>query len=201
MATPDDATIRVTAGVDGYAVHASAVRVGNDLVVTLWGGDRPHVGAVAAAHPRPSLADGRQVSATASVLTFSGHCEDEIAREAALTLAKATGSQVVVSAGMHWESLPGDKIPTILANVREVIRRIEERTAPPVEWSEKRSLMELRIIPSERGWSWSLNDCRWGHLAKGDCDSFEDAREQIEKQWSAFRVIAAHGLLEEMEAR
>jgi hypothetical protein len=47
--------------------------VGADLVVTIGGGSRPHVGAVAVAQPRPSLKGDGTVSATASVIALLGH--------------------------------------------------------------------------------------------------------------------------------
>ena len=62
----------------------------------------PHsIGAVAAAQPRPSLADPMRTSATASVFAYVGHKEDDLAKHAAETLAAALGTRVVVSAGIH----------------------------------------------------------------------------------------------------
>ena len=39
-----------------YRVEAEAVRIGKDVLVYIWGGERPHIGSIAAAQPRPSLA-------------------------------------------------------------------------------------------------------------------------------------------------
>jgi hypothetical protein len=66
-----------------YVVEAEAVRIGPDILVYVWGGERPHIGAVAAAQPRPSLADPNRTSATASVLSYVGHKEDGVAKEMA----------------------------------------------------------------------------------------------------------------------
>lgn len=104
-----DLPMRVTVG-DGYTVEGAATRIGEDLLVWLWGGDRPHIGAVAAAHPRPSLADPSRRSATASVLVFSGHREDEIAKRTAELLAAALGVNVVVTAGLHWDAITPEGI-------------------------------------------------------------------------------------------
>ena len=109
------APIRVTTG-DDYAVEAAAARIGADLLVWLWGGDRPHIGAVAAAHPRPSLADPARRSATASVLVFSGHREDEIAKRTAERLAAALGVNVVVTAGLHWDAISPEGIKQVREN-------------------------------------------------------------------------------------
>jgi len=109
------APVRVSAG-DSYAVEAAAAWVGGDLLVWMWGGDRPHIGAVAAAHPRPSLANPSQRSATASVLVFSGHREDAIAKSAAERLASVLGVNTVVTAGLHWDSVSPEGIERARVN-------------------------------------------------------------------------------------
>jgi hypothetical protein len=58
----------------------TAVRSGDDVVVVLGGGERPHIGALAVAIPRPSLADPEQTSSTSSVITLLGHKDDELYR-------------------------------------------------------------------------------------------------------------------------
>lgn len=114
--------VRAAAGASPYGLQAEAAWVGSDLVVAIWGGDAPHVGAAAAAAPRPSLDDPAKTSATASVIAFSGHKEDLLAREAALALAAALGARVVVTAGMHWEGIDAAGIAAVQANLRELVR-------------------------------------------------------------------------------
>lgn len=79
----------------------SVVPQGEDLCVTIAGGTKPHIGAVALAQVRPSLADPNRLSASVSVLTLLGHKEDEIARFVAQQIAVARGANVVVSCGVH----------------------------------------------------------------------------------------------------
>ena len=38
-------------------VFAQVEVLGDDLLVVLWGGTRPHIGAIGVAQPRPSLLD------------------------------------------------------------------------------------------------------------------------------------------------
>ena len=38
-----------------YDLEASGQWLGPDLLVAIWGGEKPHIGAVAVAQPRPSL--------------------------------------------------------------------------------------------------------------------------------------------------
>lgn len=116
----DLARLRVRTAAPSYVVDAEAVRVGGDVLVWIWGGDRPHLGAVAAAQPRPSLADPARTSATASVLTFLGHKEDVVVKAVAEDLAAALGANVVVAAGIHWDGLGAEGVAVVLERTREI---------------------------------------------------------------------------------
>ena len=105
-------------------IEAEAVRIGSDVLIYLWGGERPHIGSVAAAQAGPSLKDPAQISATASVLTFPGHKEDVIVKEAAEYLAAALDVNVVVTAGMHWDDLSAEQIAVVVANCRAVVHEL-----------------------------------------------------------------------------
>src|SRR5664279_5784419 len=94
-----------TAGA-AWIVEAEATLIGGDVLVAIWGGGRPHIGAVAAASSRSSLADPAKTSATSSVLTYPGHKEDIVVKMAAEALSAALGTNVVVTAGLHWDDLP-----------------------------------------------------------------------------------------------
>lgn len=101
--------------VDAFEVAAEVRLVGDDLLVVLSGGTRPHIGAVGLAEPRPSLQEPSLTSATSSVFTFPGHREDDLAKQQAEQLARQLGRKVVVVAGMHWDELPAQAIPKVLA--------------------------------------------------------------------------------------
>lgn len=107
-----------------YVVEAEAVRVGPDILVYVWGGERPHIGAVAAAQPRPSLADPSKTSATASVLSYVGHKEDGVAKEMAEAISARFNTNAVVTAGIHWDNLPPDGIQIIVDRCREILGQV-----------------------------------------------------------------------------
>jgi len=107
-----------------YQIHASAVLIGEDLLVAIWGGTRPHIGAVAVALPRPSLADPQITSATSSVFTLLGHKEDEIVKMVSERLSARLGKNVVVTAGIHWDNLPEEGIEEIVSHCRELADEI-----------------------------------------------------------------------------
>lgn len=99
-----------------YDIHAAVRFIGKDVLVAVWGGDRPHIGAVAVAQPRPSLRDPNLTSATASVYCFLGHKEDALAKAVATALAAKLNTQTVVTAGIHWDNLDEEGIRTVTAN-------------------------------------------------------------------------------------
>lgn len=88
---------------------------GDGLVVTLFGGDRPHVGTVILAQPRPSLADPAERSATSACLPLPGHQEEALARPVAEGLARVLGVPVVVVAGVHLEGASQAEIEGIVS--------------------------------------------------------------------------------------
>ena len=94
-------------------IYSCVQKIGPDLLVSIWGGTHPHIGAVAMAVPRPSLKDPKEVSATSSNFTFVGHKEDLLAKKISEKIASQLKTNVVVTAGVHWDKLPPNKIETI----------------------------------------------------------------------------------------
>jgi hypothetical protein len=112
--------IAVRTAADRWRIDAEAVRIGPDVLVWMWGGERPHIGAVAAAASRPSLADPSRTSATASVLAYPGHKEDVVVKLVAETLSARLDTNVVVTAGIHWDDLPPEGVARVVEGCREV---------------------------------------------------------------------------------
>ncbi len=107
-----------------YDLRAEAMLVGEDWLVCIWGGERPHLGAVAMATPRPSLAEAGRTSATASVFCYVGHKEDELAKAAAERLAAGLDAKVVVAAGMHWEAIDAKGIQKVRENCQQLVAEL-----------------------------------------------------------------------------
>jgi len=101
--------------------------IGDDLLVAIWGGTRPHIGAVAVALPRPSIADPQITSATSSVFTLLGHKEDEVVKMVSERLSGRLEKNVVVTAGIHWDHLPEEAIGQIVHNCRKLADEIHAR--------------------------------------------------------------------------
>ncbi len=107
-----------------YLVTASAVPIGDDLVVMIWGGETPHIGAVSVSIPRPSLKNSAVISATTSVYAMIGHKEDELAKEMGQKIASALNKNVVLTAGIHVEDLSDDGIKLIETNCRIIVESL-----------------------------------------------------------------------------
>ena len=125
--------LKFTTDGDRYNLEASARWIGGDLLVAIWGGERPHIGAVSLAQPRPSLKDPGIMSATASVICIVGHKEDDLVKEASEFLASALKTRVVVTAGIHWDNLDEEGIRAVIKNSQALVKRIAEKmreTAP-----------------------------------------------------------------------
>lgn len=109
----NERVFQVTLDEGDYHLEAEGRLIGNDLLVAVWGGDKPHVGAVAIAEPRPSLKDPDKISATASVYALIGHKEDLPAKTMAERIAARFNRKVVITMGMHWDNLTPEGIATI----------------------------------------------------------------------------------------
>lgn len=120
---------RLTSGSGELVVEVRAQWMGPDLVVTIGGGTRFHVGAVAVAQPRPSLRDDGSISSTASVIALLGHKEDELARWAALMLASRLNATVTVTAGLHVDAATPDQVTTLNEETRRLVYALADLAA------------------------------------------------------------------------
>ena len=108
--------LKVKTQTGSFDIEAGVLRIGEDLLVAIWGGDKPHIGAVAAALPRASLKDPAQISSTASVISFPAHKEHELARRSSEKISAALNTHVVVTAGIHWDELSNEGISAVMKN-------------------------------------------------------------------------------------
>ena len=112
---------------DRFLLKASGHLIGQDLLIAIWGGTHPHIGAVGLAVPRPSLRNQRKTSATSSVLTLLGHKEDGTVKMVSEALASALKKNVVVTAGIHWDNLKTEEIEIIVLMTGRLTEKIIEK--------------------------------------------------------------------------
>jgi hypothetical protein len=108
----------------GRVLEARIEIVGDDLVVVIGGGERPHVGCVVLAQPHPGKGDATKWSASCSVLTIPPHKEEPIARGIAEKLAATLGRVAVVTAGVHDDNLDAEGIATYLRLAEELAEKL-----------------------------------------------------------------------------
>jgi hypothetical protein len=103
---------------------------GEGLVLTLFGGDRPHVGAVVLAQPRPSHSRPGELSVTSSCLPLLGHEEEALARPVAEELARTLAVPVVVVAGVHLDGARPEELQAVVSLGPEIVAEVLRRGFP-----------------------------------------------------------------------
>lgn len=112
-----------------YDLEAHVRRIGEDFVVAIWGGVKPHIGAVSVAQPRPSLKNPDVTSASASVICILGHKEDDLAKAVSEILSSSLNAVVTVIAGIHWDNISAKGIRQVIKNSGILTDMILEKTA------------------------------------------------------------------------
>lgn len=98
----------------------AAQRVGEDILITVQGGDRPHIGTAVLAVPRPSLTGDHSVSTTSSVLNVTGHKDEVICRALAEKASKKYGVTVVCTGGFHVDNVSPAQIEEVIAAIQNI---------------------------------------------------------------------------------
>ena len=114
-----------------FKISASVYEMGPDILVAVWGGTHPHIGAIGMAQVRQSLRAAEETSATGSVFTFLGHKEDLLVKPLAEELTRRIARNSVVVAGIHWDNLTDNEIKTVVRLCRKLTERIVVRLSQP----------------------------------------------------------------------
>ena len=117
----------------GCELEVSAAFIGEDVLICLKGGERPHLGCVVQTEPRVSLTGDGSVSATSSVLNFPGHKDEVICRWMAEKVSKELGKRVVCTGGFHKGWYFGERDPGGAGKCCASDRDGDRRTAAVVE--------------------------------------------------------------------
>lgn len=119
--------ISLNVGEGKHQVCLHALFCGKDVSICIFGGDVPHIGAVAVAVPRESLTGDGSHSSSASVICITGHKEDELAREIALRISSKWLCNVTVSAGVHTHDASTDDIAILNRNIQELMKNLLDK--------------------------------------------------------------------------
>lgn len=96
--------------------------IGADLSTAFYGGDKPHIGAVAIVQRTPRAKDPNAYTITPSVLSMVGHKEYGLAQELAMMLAKELQINVVTLCGIHVAGADQEAIQTIVDLCKEITK-------------------------------------------------------------------------------
>lgn len=122
----------LSAGTGVYTVSASLHVLGPDILITVWGGTRPHVGALVVSTPHPDRAPEEGQCSTVLQFSFPGHRDNVVARRVSERVASALQRTIVVSAGIHVPDITPAGIDTVLANtdclIEKIISLLRDRT-------------------------------------------------------------------------
>jgi hypothetical protein len=98
----------------GRVMEAIVTHAGEDIIIVVTGGTRPHLGSVVLAQPvvSPGSSDGLEISC--SVITIPPHKEEVVARPIAEAVCAVSRQVALVTAGIHEDGLDGEGIDTYL---------------------------------------------------------------------------------------
>jgi len=96
-------TIELSETIGRLTMRLLAQPIGHDWNIIIYGGDRPHIGAVALASPEQS-------EYPCQLICLPNHREDELAKRAASAISSHINATVCVSCGVHLENITHDEI-------------------------------------------------------------------------------------------
>lgn len=94
-------------------------RIGEDILLIITGGDRPHVGAV-------SVCDPAAAGDRCPELVLDGHRDDAVSRPIAIAAAETTGRKTTVLCGLHYDRFTAETRSAVEAFATELEREIRD---------------------------------------------------------------------------
>lgn len=94
-------------------VWAEATCAGDDILLYIWGGERPHVGSA-------SLC----TSGEPASISVPGHMDHVVSHEAAKRVHSATGKRCLAIAGIHVDNASHEDIEELVENSRRCVDAI-----------------------------------------------------------------------------
>lgn len=110
-----------------YNMTAIVVLMGDDLILSVGGGEKPHIGSTAVAYQAPDENNAGQRTIVVKDITILNHKEKEIVRSAAMRLAEKFNCNVQVSAGLHVDHATKEAIEKLVENFDEMIEKTTEK--------------------------------------------------------------------------
>ena len=104
-----------------YEICAKAVCCGPDVNISICGGTRHHIGAVAIAFGCMPDGSAPKYSPSVSSIACLDHKDDQVARMAAAQIAAGLSTTAVVTAGIHIDDAAPEELDILIGNVQTCI--------------------------------------------------------------------------------
>ena len=122
--------VRSSVGDGIFKVIAEVKIIGDDLMISVWGGTKPHIGSISVSVPRLGLQDNTTMSATSSIINLIGHKDEVVARKFSEQLAAKFNKNVIATAGIHIDDITENQINILMQNMTDlcldIIIKLEE---------------------------------------------------------------------------
>lgn len=119
-------SIRESVGTGKYFIESIAVCCGDAINISIAGGEKQHIGAVAIAIPTDKF---KKRSATTSVICVEEHKEDGYAYNAAKILAIELNCVVTISVGIHVDDANEEDLKILTSNFDFIIEKLKKSLA------------------------------------------------------------------------
>ncbi len=98
--------IKASFGEGRYRISAEAIRAGDDILVFVGGGERPHIGGFSFSEP------------SASTVSFSipDHKDFVVSHQVSEKVSRALGKRCLAVSGIHIEKATREEISTLVKN-------------------------------------------------------------------------------------
>jgi len=117
--------LKIQRTIESIHLILSHERIGDDLLVTIHGGDEYHIGGVALAYPTQSHYRNA-ITVSVNTITAPGHKDYLVANSSAEKICRALEVTTLVSVGIHVEKATTEQIGMI---VQEVDSMVDETIA------------------------------------------------------------------------
>jgi len=122
--------VRSSVGDGIFKVAAEVKIIGDDLMICVWGGTKPHIGSISVSVPRPGLKNNTSISSTSSIINLVGHKDEVVARKFSEQFAAKYNKNAIATAGIHIDDITDNQIKIIMQNITDlcldIIKKLEE---------------------------------------------------------------------------
>ena len=108
---------------DGLTLCCEVIPMGRDYLLSVYGGDTPHVGSVCVSAARPSRS-GEGLGVSTSVINGPGHKDEAVGRRFSEAVALQQGCTAVCACGIHIDHITSAQIGMVQQAGERLLRKV-----------------------------------------------------------------------------